>query len=110
MLIPIAALLLTYAVTLVLAGLAAFVLRRPLSILLSELCGTEERSSFWTVWSMVMTLALPLPLLFVSMARIATDPTELIQGTVAATLTGILMAMAGIGLAVWRRVPQPQID
>lgn len=108
MLIPIAALLLTYAVTLVLAGLAAFVLRRPLSILLSELCGTEERSSFWTVWSMVMMMALPL--LFVSMARIATDPTELIQGTVAATLTGILMAMAGMGLAVWRRVPQPQID
>jgi hypothetical protein len=56
------------------------VLRRPLAILLSELCGTEERSSFWTVWSMVMMIALPL--LFVSMARIATDPTELIQGTV----------------------------
>lgn len=108
MLIPIVALLLTYAVTLVLAGLAAFVLRRPLSILLSELCGTEERSSFWTVWSMVMMIALPL--LFVSMARIATDPTELIQGTVACTLAGILMAMAGMGLAVWRRVPQPNID
>ncbi len=108
MLIPIAALLLTYAVTLVLAGLAAFVLRRPLSILLSELCGTEERSSFWTVWSMVMMIALPL--LFVSMARIATDPTVLIQGTVAATLAGILMAMAGMGLAVWRRVPQPNIN
>ncbi|MBF5091455.1 hypothetical protein F1640_15870 [Novosphingobium sp. NBM11] len=107
MLIPIAALLLTYAVTLGLAGLAAFVLRSPLSILLSELCGTEERSSFWTVWSMVMMIALPL--LFVSMARIATDPTELIQGTVAATLAGILMAMAGMGLAVWRRVPQPNI-
>ncbi|EGD60478.1 membrane protein of unknown function [Novosphingobium nitrogenifigens DSM 19370] len=108
MLIPIAALLLTYVITLVLAGLAAFVLRRPLAILLSELCGTEERSSFWTVWSMVMMIALPL--LFVSMARIATDPTELIQGTVACTLAGILMAMAGMGLAVWRRVPRPVID
>jgi len=108
MLIPIAALLLTYAVTLVLAGLAAFVLRRPLAILLSELCGTEERSSFWTVWSVVMMIALPL--LFVSMARIATDPTELIQGTVACTLTGILMAMLGMGLSVWRRVPRPVID
>lgn len=108
MLIPIAALLLTYAVTLVLAGLAAFVLRRPLSILLSELCGTEERSSFWTVWSMVMMIALPL--LFVSMARIATDPTELIQGTVAATLAGTLLAMLGMGLAVWRRVPRPVTD
>lgn len=108
MLIPIAALLLTYAVTLALAGLAAFVLRRPLAILLAELCGTEERSSFWTVWSMVMMIALPL--LFVSMARIATDPVELIQRTVGATLTGILMAMAGMGMAVWRRVPQPNID
>lgn len=106
--IPIAALLLTYVVTLVLAELAAFVLRRPLAILLSELCGTEERSSFWTVWSMVMMIALPL--LFVSIARVATDPTELIQGTVAATLAGILMAMAGMGLAVWRRVPRAVID
>lgn len=104
MLIPIAALLLTYAVTLMLAGLAALVLRRPLSILLSELCGTEERSSFWTVWSMVMMIALPL--LFVSMASVATDPTQLIQGTVAATLAGILIAMLGMGLAVWRRVPR----
>ena len=108
MLIPIAALLLTYAVTLVLAGLAAFVLRRPLAILLSELCGTEERSSFWTVWSMVMMIALPL--LFVSMARVATDPTALIQGTVACTLSGILIAMGGMGLAVWRRVPRPVMD
>jgi hypothetical protein len=107
MLIPIAALLLTYAVTLMLAGLAAFVLRRPLAILLSELCGTEERSSFWTVWSMVMMIALPL--LFVSLAPIATDPTALVQGTVAATLAGILLAMVGMGLAVWRRVPQPEL-
>lgn len=108
MLTPIAALLLTYAVTLALAGVAALVLRRPLSILLSELCGTEERSSFWTVWSMVMMIALPL--LFVSLARVAIDPTELIQGTVAATLAGILMAMMGMGLAVWRRVPRPVVD
>lgn len=100
--------LFTYVVTLTLAGLAALVLRRPLAILLSELCGTEERSSFWTVWSMVIMIALPL--LFVSMARIATDPTELVQGTVAATLAGILMAMAGMGLAVWHRVPQPKIN
>jgi hypothetical protein len=105
---PIAALLLTYAVTLALAGLVALVLRRPLAILLSELCGTEERSSFWTVWSMVMMIALPL--LFVSMARVATDPTELIQGTVGAALAGILMAMTGMGVAVWRRVPRPVVD
>lgn len=104
MLMPIAALLLTYLITLALAGLAAFVLRRPLWVLLSELCRTEERSSFWTVWSMVMMIALPL--LFVSWASVETDPTELLQGTVAATLTGILMAMGGMGLAVWLRVPR----
>ena len=49
MLLPIAALLLTYALTAVIAILAAVALWRPLSILLAELCGTEERSRFWTV-------------------------------------------------------------
>jgi hypothetical protein len=44
-----------------------------------------------------MVMMIALPLLFVSMARVATDPTELIQGTVGAALAGILMAMTGMG-------------
>ena len=47
MMLPIAALLITYALTALIALLAAVILWRPLSILLAELCGTEERSHFW---------------------------------------------------------------
>ena len=60
MMLPIAALLITYALTALIALLAAVILWRPLSILLAELCGTEERSHFWTVWSTVMMVATPM--------------------------------------------------
>ncbi len=104
MLLPIAALLLTYALTALIAIFAAVALWRPLSILLVELCGTEERSRFWTVWSMVMMIATPM--LLVSMRYVATDPTELVQGTVTSALFGVLLALVGMGFAVWSRSPR----
>ncbi|KQM23010.1 hypothetical protein ASE73_01940 [Sphingomonas sp. Leaf24] len=104
MLLPIAALLVTYALTALIALLAVVTLWRPLSILLAELCGTEERSRFWTVWSTVMMVATPM--LFVSWRGIATDPTELVQGTMTSALIGVLMALVGMGFAVWSRTPR----
>lgn len=104
MLEPISALLITYALTALVATLAAVVLWRPLSILLAELCGTEERSRFWTVWSMVMMVATPM--LFVSMSSVATSPAQLIRSTMTSALFGILLALVGMGLAVWTRSPR----
>ncbi|MBA2933054.1 hypothetical protein HZF05_02980 [Sphingomonas sp. CGMCC 1.13654] len=104
MLTPIAALLLTYALTALLATLAAVSLWRPLSLLLGEICGTEQRSRFWTVWSTVMMVVAPM--LIVSMGNIATDPTWLVKSTVAGALTGILFALIGMGFAVWSRSPR----
>ncbi|MDQ1231288.1 hypothetical protein [Sphingomonas sp. SORGH_AS_0879] len=104
MLLPIAALLITYALTALIALLAVVTLWRPLSILLAELCGTEERSRFWTVWSTVMMVATPM--LFVSWRGIATDPTELVQGTMTSALIGVLLALVGMGFAVWSRSPR----
>lgn len=104
MLLPIAALLITYALTALIALLAVVTLWRPLSILLAELCGTEERSRFWTVWSTVMMVATPM--LFVSWRGVATDPTELVQGTMTSALVGVLMALLGMGFAVWSRSPR----
>jgi ABC-type transporter Mla maintaining outer membrane lipid asymmetry permease subunit MlaE len=103
MLIPIAALLLTYALTVLIATLAAVALWRPLLILLAELCGTEQRSRFWSVWTVVMMMATPL--LFVSLHPVATDPTDLVQGTMTSALFGILLALVGMGYAVWSRTP-----
>ncbi|WP_267350162.1 hypothetical protein [Sphingomonas sp. GM_Shp_2] len=104
MLLPIAALLITYALTALIALLAVVTLWRPLSILLAELCGTEERSRFWTMWSTVMMVATPM--LFVSWRGVATDPTELVQGTMTSALIGVLMALLGMGFAVWSRNPR----
>jgi hypothetical protein len=104
MLLPIAALLITYALTALIALLAVVTVWRPLSILLAELCGTEERSRFWTVWSTVMMVATPM--LFVSWRGIATDPTELVQGTMTSALIGVLLALVGMGFAVWSRSPR----
>ena len=104
MLLPIAALLITYALTALIALLAVVTLWRPLSILLAELCGTEERSRFWAVWSTVMMVATPM--LFVSWRGVATDPTELVQGTMTSALVGVLMALLGMGFAVWSRSPR----
>lgn len=104
MLLPIAALPITYALTALIALLAVVTLWRPLSILLAELCGTEERSRFWTMWSTVMMVATPM--LFVSWRGVATDPTELVQGTMTSALIGVLMALLGMGFAVWSRDPR----
>lgn len=104
MLLPIAALLITYALTALIALLAVVTLWRPLSILLAELCGTEERSRFWTVWSTVMMVATPM--LFVSWRGVATNPTELVQGTMTSALIGVLIALVGMGFAVWSRSPR----
>jgi hypothetical protein len=104
MLLPIAALLLTYALTALIAILAAVALWRPLAILLAELCGTEERSRFWTVWSTVMMIATPM--LFVSWRGVATEPTALVQGTMTSALFGVLIALVGMGFAVWTRSPR----
>ncbi|PTQ12207.1 hypothetical protein CLG96_06550 [Sphingomonas oleivorans] len=104
MLTPIAALLLAYSMTALLALFAAVTLWRPLSVLLGEMCGTEQRSRFWTVWSTAMMVATPM--LIVSIGAIATDPVRLVKGTVASALTGILFALIGMGFAVWSRSPR----
>ena len=101
MLLPIAALLLTYVLTMSIAVAAVFVLWRPLSILLAEVCGTEQRSRFWTVWSAAMMVATPL--LLVSMRDVTTCATELVQGTVTSALFGVLLALGGMGFAIWSR-------
>lgn len=103
MLTPLSALIATYVLTAGIAGLAAVILWQPLRVLLGELCSTEQRSRFWAVWSTVMAVATPM--LLVSVRGIATEPTSLIQGTIALTLIGILLALAGMGMAIYNRAP-----
>lgn len=102
---PLSALITSYVLTAGIAGIAAVTLWQPLRILLGELCETEQRSRFWAIWSTVMMIGAPM--LLVSMRTVSTDPTGLVQGTIAFALTGILIALAGMGLAVYSRAPAP---
>jgi len=47
-------------VTLVVATLTTLLLRSSLRRILADLCGNEERAHFWTLFSMVMLIAMPL--------------------------------------------------
>lgn len=102
--LPFTALLITYGLTTLVGGLAAIALRRPLAILLGEVCGTEERSRFWTVWSTIMMIILPV--LLVSLRDVRTNPVALIQSTLTSALIGVLLALLGMGYAVWSRSPR----
>ncbi len=68
-------------------------LRRPLKAILADLCGTAERAKFWSAFSNV-TLVL-VPLIFVMQYR-----PELEQGTTAVLEMGTQLSWALVGLAV----------
>jgi hypothetical protein len=48
------------ALTLLIAALLTFALRNALSRVLLDLCGTQERAHFWTLFSMIMLICMPL--------------------------------------------------
>jgi hypothetical protein len=100
----IAATLLSYGIAVLLALLAATALWRPLNIILSELCGTEDRSRFWTIWTTVMVVIAPV--LLVSGATVTTDPALLVRNAIFYALVGIVIAMMGMGYAIWARMPR----
>lgn len=105
MMTPINALLLTYGLTSVLSLFAALMLWRPLDLLLADVCGTVPRARFWTVWSTVMICVLPL--LIASLRTVASDPMLVVKNAVSSALFGILLAVLGMGYAVWSRTPVP---
>ena len=54
----------TYLVSLILTLLVSacvtLLLRTALRRVLADLCGTEERANFWTIFSMIMLIAMPV--------------------------------------------------
>lgn len=54
----------TYLVSLILTLLVSvcvtLLLRTALRRVLADLCGTQERANFWTIFSMIMLIAMPL--------------------------------------------------
>jgi len=57
---PLSSYLIDLVLTFVIAALLTLALRNALSRVLLDLCGTPERASFWTQFSTIMLIAMPL--------------------------------------------------
>lgn len=102
------------ALTLVILVLIVRYLHPFLRKVLIDLCGTEERAQFWTVFSHILLIGLPL-IIALNYQPEARDAEELffeIAGKLSGNLGGFLFALVGVGLMVsffaWgaRRPPQ----
>lgn len=98
--------LMGWFITLTLSSIAAAALWRPLLVLLGDLCGTEQRSRFWTIWSVAMVILVPL--LAVSAVNLNGDVVQVLRGVVFYAVGGIVTALLGMGYAIWMRTPRPQ--
>ena len=94
--------LLEVTLTLVICMLVFHYLRPFLSRVLVDLCGTEERAQFWTVFSNIILVGLPL-LIALTYQPKANNAEELffeITRRISGNLTGFLFALIGIGVIV----------
>jgi len=89
------------------AFLAVFVIAllwRPLERLLTEVCGTEDRANFWTIYSALFLFLLPL--LVATATPIEGDVGRFVRLTIFFSDLGIAVALFAVGYAVWSRLPK----
>lgn len=94
--------LLEVVLTLTICILVFRYLRPFLGRVLVDLCGTEERAQFWTVFSNIILVGLPL-LIALTYQPKAGSAEELffeITRRISGNLTGFLFALIGIGFIV----------
>ena len=88
--------------TLAIVALVAGYLRPYLKKILVDLCGTEERAQFWTAFSNILLIGLPL--IFALNYRPAysdiVHPFFDIAGKLSSNLGGLLLALICIGITV----------
>ena len=103
---PIQAFLLSLGCATVLAALVSLALVRPLSPLLSELCGSPARARFWAVF---VVCATQLTVLFTALAsapsprrRAAefTSAFDIIVNTTRSSVFGLLLALGALGFVL----------
>lgn len=90
--------LLTVALTAVIVGYIRPYLRK----VLTDLCGTEERAQFWTVFSNILLIGLPT-ILALNYRPEAATLEELffeVAGRLSGTLAGFLFALVCVGIVV----------
>jgi len=89
-------------ITLILAALLVGYIRPFLQKVLVDLCGTEDRAKFWTAFSNILLIGLPV--IFALHYRPEAKTTEElffeVAGKLSGNLGGLLFALIGIGFIV----------
>ncbi len=94
--------LIEVAITLLTCVLIIAYLRPYLRRILVDLCGTEERAQFWTVFSTILLIGWPF-IIAMGYRPEATTPQDLffeIIGRLAGNFAGFLVAVIGIGMII----------
>ena len=90
------------ALTVVISGILVAYLRPFLRRILVDLCGTEERAQFWTAFSNILLVGMPV--IFALNYRPITSNSEELFFEVASKLSnnlgGFLLAVVGVGFIV----------
>lgn len=90
------------ALTFIISALLIRYLRPHLRRILADLCGTEDRAQFWTVFSNILLIGLPM-IIALSYQPRAGSTQELffeVVGKLSGNLGGFLFALIGVGLIV----------
>ena len=88
--------------TFIICALTFKVLRPYLNRILIDLCGTEERAQFWTVFSNIILVGLPL-LISLTYQPESSQAEELffeITHRISGNMLGFLFSLLGVGLIV----------
>jgi tellurite resistance protein TehA-like permease len=90
------------ALTLIVSVLIVRYLRTFLRKVLVDLCGTEDRAQFWTVFSDILLIGLPMiiALNYRPEARNAEELFFEVAAKLSGNLGGFLFALVGVGLIV----------
>jgi hypothetical protein len=94
--------LIQITITLIIVSLIAGYLRPYLKKVLIDLCGTVDRAQFWTAFSNILLIGLPLIFAF-NYRPESTNIEELffsLAGKISGNLGGLLVALIGIGIIV----------
>ena len=88
--------------TLAISTLIVGYIRPSLQKILTDLCGTEDRAKFWTAFSNVLLIGMPMifALYYKPGAQSPNDLFFEVAGKLGGNLGGLLFAMLGIGVFV----------
>ena len=101
-----------YLTGILLAGAVALAvvrfLRQPLHRILVDLCGTEDRAAFWTAFSAVTLVLVPLVGAMMHRPRVSTDWDMLFEIAVQLrfAFVGLVFATMALGFVISRFIPR----